>query len=157
MKPKTLILATCLIGILGGIFAKMWLDVPSDQSLIAETLRDATRSGKEGQAGGVLEALSTGFKVGDFEPSGGEIADFVKNQKPEVTILTPTPVIRGDLAEVVSSVRIKFGVGNIGASHTVNDVRIVLQKEAGLRYGVFPTPRWRIIKVSAPNSDSIGQ
>ncbi|MBL8059438.1 MAG: hypothetical protein JNK63_01840 [Chthonomonas sp.] len=157
MKPKTLIIIFCIVGLLGGFFAKVWLDTPSDQELIRETLREATRNGKEGKPGGVHDYLSGSFKVGDYEPSGADISEFIKSQRPEVTVLEPNPVIRGEVAEIVSPVEIKFGVGNIGASNRVEGVRIVLHKESALKYGVFPTPRWKIVEVTAPTGNPFGQ
>ncbi len=152
MKAKGVAIAVCCLGLLGGLFAKMYFEVPSDQALIEEALREATKNGKEGKPGGVLDYLSGDFRVGEFAPTSGDVADFVKNQKPEVTILDPKPIIRGDLAEITSSVSIKFGVGNIGTTQTVDNVRVVLRRETGLKFGIFPAPRWKIVEVSAKDA-----
>ena len=157
MKPKTLITIFCIVGLLGGAFAKMWLDVPSDQELIRETLAEATRNGKEGKPGGVLDYLSGGFKIGDYEPDSADISAFIKTQKPEVTVLEPNPVIRGEVAEIISPVEVRFGIGNIGAAQTIEGVRVVLHKESGMRYGIFPTPRWKIVEVTTPTGNPFGQ
>lgn len=150
MKSKTVAICFCMVGLLGGVFAKLWLEAPGDQDLIRDALRQATRNGKEGKPGGVLDYLSAGFKVGDFEPTSGDISEFVRRQRPEITVLEPNPVIRGDLAEITSPVEIKYGIGNIGATRRVEGVRVIMRREAGLRYGIFPTPRWRIVSVEPP-------
>lgn len=155
MKNKGVLIAVFSLGLLGAIFAKMWFDVPSDQVLIEESLREATKNGKEGKPGGVLDYLAGGFKVGGMEPSSGDVSDFVRNQKPEITILDPRPIIRGDMAEIVSTVEIRYGIGNIGTSQKVDNVRVTMRKESGLRYGIFPCPRWKIVEVSAKDA-SIG-
>lgn len=152
MKNKSVLIAVFSLGLLGGIFAKVWFDVPSDPVLIEEALREATKNGKEGKPGGVLDYLAGGFKIGGFEPNAADVSDFVRNQKPEVTILEPRPIIRGDVAEIVSPVEIKFGIGNLGTSQKVNDVRVILHKESGFRYGIFPCPRWKIVEVSAKDA-----
>ncbi len=152
MKAKGPILGLLALGFLGGVFAKMWFDVPSDETLIKEAIAEAVRNGKEGKPGGVLDYLSGDFNIQGFSPSSGDVKDFVKSRKPDVEILEPTPDIRGEVAQIISPVKISIGVGNLGWNQTVNDVKIELRKESGLKYGVFSAPRWKIVRVSAEDA-----
>lgn len=152
MKSKGPIFALFGLGILVGVFAKMWFDVPSDQVLIEQALAEATRNGKEGKPGGVLDYLSGDFSIQGFSPSSSDVKQFIKDRKPEVTVTQINPRISGDTAEVVSPVNIRIGAGNLGWNQTVEGVKITLRRESGFRYGVFPSPRWKIVSVNAQDA-----
>lgn len=152
MSPKGWILVGCGVVIAGGIFARMWFDVPSDKVLIRQAIEEASRNSKEGKPGGVLDYLSGTFTIQGFSPSEGDIRQFIRERKPEVEVLNMEPTIRGDQAEIVTPVNLKLGVGNLGFNQTVNGVKITLRRESGFRYGIFPTPRWKIVTVSAEDA-----
>jgi hypothetical protein len=127
-----------------------FLGQPSDQQLIKEALEDAVKASRDGRPGGVLDNLSGSLQYnGDDVLDRGAIADYVKRAKPDITIVSPTPVIRGDRAIISSAVDVTMRVGPASVPMHIDQVEITLARESGVRFGLLPTKVWRIRSVTA--------
>lgn len=133
-----------------------------DATMIRETLRQSLEASRNGKPGQVLEALSGSLKVNDEEPGGmrGTIVNYIKNQRPDIEVTNPTPIVTGDEARITSPVRIKVSLPLGAGEHSVNvkDVVLVFHKETARQYLIFPVKKWRLAEVQAPPMalDTIG-
>jgi hypothetical protein len=124
---------------------------PSDRQLIREAVEQSAQASREGRPGGVLEYLSKSLTFNDIPAeSRAEIAKFISQSKPEVEIRNPEPVISGNTAEIVTPVQVKFSYLAFSFDQEIPNVRIVLQKEAGTKWLIVPTKKWRIVSITAP-------
>ncbi|MBS1723743.1 MAG: hypothetical protein JSS66_12410 [Armatimonadetes bacterium] len=127
---------------------------PSDRQLIAQALQDSCQASREGRPGGVMDYLSSSMRY-NGEPIGDrrEVARYIKQTRPEVVILNPTPVINGQTATVVSPVEVKISIGPMPVSMRLENVRITLSRETGFKWLVVPAPKWRITEIKADEID----
>lgn len=128
----------------------------SDRALIDQALDEAILASKEGRAGGVLDLLSRQLEV-NGEPilQRGEIADFIKKQKPDVTIeRTPLKLSEdGKTAEMKAPVSVKLKLLTFEKTFTFQNVTFAFAKEEATEYLVIPTKKWRIVRVTAGDFD----
>lgn len=124
---------------------------PDDPKLIRQALDEAVRASREGRPGGVVELLSQNLKLNNVDVGGNQrqIADFIRTQKPDVTVQNPTPQITGDEARIVSPVELSLGL--LG-KRNLNEVTMIFRKEDTTQYLIFPSRRWRLVEVRAPDS-----
>lgn len=126
---------------------------PDDQKLIQQALHDSLQASREGRPGGVLDILSTKFKINDQQPgSRWDIAKFIRDNKPEIDVANNLATISGDKAEIVTPVHVKVSFLNQTWDQNVNNVTLVFQKEEGHRYVVFPTTEWHLTDVLVPDN-----
>ncbi|MBS1707982.1 MAG: hypothetical protein JSS65_04590 [Armatimonadetes bacterium] len=135
-----------LLALLGAYY----LNRPSDETQIQQTLKEAVLASKEGKPNPVMEAISSGFKYDGESPDRREIARVVKEAKPEIVVLSPVPTISGNDAKVHSDVAVKFEFMGMTMDQTVKDVEITFAREAAVDFGVLPSSRWRITGVTGP-------
>lgn len=124
-----------------------------DKAMIQETLQESLQASREGKAGGVLDALSKSLTVNDQQADGnfGQIANFIKNQKPDLNVTNPNPIVTGDEATITSPVEIKTSLPIVGEhTVTVKDVVLTFHKETAREYLFIPVPKWRLVGVQAP-------
>lgn len=148
--------AMVVIGVVAAILVvlRFGLQSPSDQELISQALKESIQATKEGKPGGVLEHLSRSLVLNDeANVNRRDIADFIRDIKPDITVHDPKPTVAGERAEIVSDVTLKIGVLGVGISQNLSNVRIEFGREVGTKWGVFPTKAWRITSVSAPDID----
>ncbi|RYG20872.1 hypothetical protein EON82_19760 [bacterium] len=125
-----------------------------DKTLIRESLRQSLEASRKGEPGGVLEAISSKFKFNDQEASGNTsmIANYIRNQKPDIEVTNQNPIVTGDEARITSPVKLKLSVPILGdKTVTIPDVVMVFQKETTREFLVFPVPKWRLTEVQAQN------
>lgn len=124
---------------------------PDDQKLIQDALAEAVKASKEGKPGGVMDLLSNNLKVNDqaVGANGRDIANFVRNQKPNVTVLEPKAQITGEEGRIVSPVELEmFPFGK----RTLNEVTMIFRKEDATSYLVIPVTKWRLVEVRVPDT-----
>ncbi len=161
MKRAYGILALVLLVVVGFRVVSLLSGQKDDATMIRESLRQSLEASRKGEPGGVLEAVSNSIKVNgeDQGGNGGMIAKYIKNQKPNIEVTNPNPIVTGDEASITSPVRIKISVPVMG-DHTVTmkDVVMTFHKETGREYLIFPVKKWRLSEVSAPSValDSLG-
>lgn len=125
---------------------------PSDKELIRDAVKESVEASREGRPGGVLEYLSNSFTFNDQEaPNRREIGKWIRQGKPEVVLRNSEPVISGETAEIVTPVHVKFDYLAFKFDQEIPNVRITLQKEAGTKWLIVPTKKWRIVSVTAPD------
>jgi hypothetical protein len=125
---------------------------PNDQVLISQALMDSIQASKEGRPGGVLDLLSSKFKINDQEPGRFDIAKFIRERKPDVTVDNDKAVVSGDSAQIQTSVEVKLSFLNQNFDQRVDNVTLVFQKEAAHKYLVIPTTAWHLTDVEVPNN-----
>ncbi|GMV87660.1 MAG: hypothetical protein AMXMBFR81_05910 [Chthonomonas sp.] len=129
----------------------------SDEALIVEAVDEAARASQEGRPGGVLEHLSKSL-VFNNEAVGfnrKSIADFVREQKPKVTLGERKVEIApdGKTATMRTPVTLTVKILTFERPLTIDNVVIEFKKEDAMQYLVVPTRKWRIAKVTAPDFD----
>ena len=143
---------------LAGLTVLFLVTAPTDEELIREALEESVQASRDGRPSAVLDHLSrsltfNGMPVG----SRSEIADFVRRTKPEIELGPVEPVIEGDVATVVTSVRVNVSLPGFSAGQKVSQVQIRLARERGVRWLLFPGARWRISEVTVPDLASVQQ
>lgn len=139
-----------LVALIGGRFIYGALTRPDDRTQVKQALADAIEASRDGRPGSVVDKLSDSLKVnGEGGPSLRQVAEFVKNNHPRVTVANPEPTIRGDEAEIDSDVRIEISL--LGErSLDLKNVQILFRKESGRDWLIFPTTNWKLSEVRIP-------
>ncbi len=151
MKPRIIIIA--VIVAIVGICAPMFF-VPSDKVLIHDALQESIKASRDGRPGGVLDFLSKSLKINDNESeSRWSVADFIKKSRPDVEIENQEPQIEGETARIVSPVTVSLGLGPVQTPIRLEKVDIRLQKEMGTKFLIFPSPKWRIVRINLSEED----
>lgn len=138
-----------LLAVAGGILF-VQASAPKDPEAIRRALRSSIEASREGRPGGVLEKLSIQFKINDESPGNMlDIAKFVREQKPDVTIPDPSDdaiVVTGDEAQLTTPVKVKMPMMDLD----LKEVTIRFKKEQSLAYFFVPVKVWKVDSVSAP-------
>jgi hypothetical protein len=80
------------------------------------------------------------------------VANFIKNSRPDVTVENQQAVITGDVATIVSPVRLKLDLLGRTIDKQIDDVTIKFKKEEAMTYLIIPTRKWRLTEVRAPDA-----
>ena len=142
--------------VLAGLTVLFIVTAPSDEDLIRTALEESIQASREGRPSVVLDNISrsltfNGAPVG----SRAEIADFVRRNKPDFEIGPIDPVIDGDVATIVTSIRMNGTVLTYSFDETVSGVQIRFTRETGVRWLLFPGTKWRISEVTVPDLASV--
>lgn len=130
---------------------------PNDQALIREALRQSVEASREGRPGGVLDVLSSQFEINNEAPgTRGQIAQFVRDSKPDVEVKNQEAVITGDLATIVSPVHLKVSFLGQTIDQEFPSVEITFRKEDSTRWLIVPTREWKLAEVRL-REDVVGQ
>jgi hypothetical protein len=148
-KPTALVWVIGVIVVLVALrFGLPAIHHPDDRTLIHQALADSIQASKEGRPGGVLDKLSDKFKINDMEPgTRHQIADFIRNSRPDVVIKNDTVQFVGDEARMVTPVEIQANVLGQNMSRTLNPVTLVFRKEDATEYLIIPTRAWKLAEV----------
>lgn len=157
MKRPILIVAAIVL-VLVGIRIVAGLNGPDDKQLVRQALADSIKASKEGRPGGVMDKISNKLTVNDTEVGQmGNIANFIKQSRPDVEVLTPDPVILGDEARITSPVKVSMSLpGGAGFDRTIDNVILIFAKEDSMTWLIFPSKQWRLKEVKMPD-DVMGQ
>lgn len=155
MKKPILVIAAILV-VLVGVRVVMGLAPQDDKKLVREALAESIAASREGRPGGVMDKISSKLVInGEPLVSNPQIANWIRNSKPDVVVEKPDPVIMGDEAQITSPVRVKLAnpIGNGNAlDRTVNDVTLIFAKESATTFLIIPTTKWRLREVKLPDS-----
>ena len=124
----------------------------NDQQQIAQALQNSIQASKEGRPGGVLDLLSDKFKINEQSPGTFNVAKFIRNQKPDITVANTTAVVSGDTARIDTAVHVKFSYLTQTFDQNIPNVTLVFQREEGHKYIFFPTTEWHLTNVEVPNN-----
>ena len=142
--------------VLAGLTVLFIVTAPSDEDLIRAALEESVQASRDGRAGGVLGHLSPSLTFNGMPvASRAEIADFVRKSRPDVELGPVEPVIEGNVATVVTSVRINVSFLGYSADQKLSGVQIRLARETGVRWLLFPGTKWRISEVTVPDLASV--
>ena len=151
---KALHLRLGLIGVILAIFLIKFISVsffgPSDDKLVREALDRAIVASREGRPGGVLESLTSHFKMNSDMPGGAQIANFIKDSHPDVTVENYDAIINGDTARITSPVRVKVSFMGHDFDQRVENVSMVFKREDGHVWLIIPARDWKLEQVFVP-------
>jgi hypothetical protein len=128
-----------------------WINRPNDATLVRQALLEAIQASREGRPGSAAELLGTSIKIDNVEVTSvqRQITDFIRKQRPNLTVDHPAPKIIGNEARIVSSVEIDLGLfGN----RRLRQVTMIFRKEDSTEYLVIPTRKWHLVEVRTPES-----
>ena len=153
-----------ILGVTGGIVLLLavgkiglgFLNQPDDKTLITEAIKEAQKASKEGRPGGVLDFLDIPqLKVNEVEAAGAskDIANYVKNMKPDIEFTKIEPIITGDDARIETTAKVKIGVAMFTRDMKLPNVVINLKKEVDHEWLFIPKKSWKITEIRAPDAD----
>jgi len=125
---------------------------PDDQKLVADALTQSIEASKEGRPGGVLDILSSKFRINNQDPGRVNIAKFIRDSKPDVEVANMQAVVSGDTARIDSPVHVKAHFLTQQFDQQIPNVTFVFKKEEGTRYLVIPTTEWHLTDIEVPNN-----
>lgn len=126
-----------------------------DKTQILAALDESILASKEGRPGGVMDKLSVYFQINDEAPgSRRQVADFIRNSKPDVTVTNTDVKVFGEEAWIVSPVEVHANFLGQEISKTLKEATIVFKKEDAFEYLVIPVEKWKVYRVEVPE-DSI--
>lgn len=151
MKRAAIGIALLLVAILGGVLLTVTGAKPNDAQLIREALDRSIKASREGRPGGVVDLLSRQLKFNEQEMSGnvGQIAQFIREQRPDLTVERVEPLVTGDEARVTSPVTLKLGFLGQSRDFRIKEVTLVFKKEASRRWLIIPDHKWSLSEVRA--------
>jgi len=125
-----------------------------DQQQIEQALDDSIKASKEGRPGGVMDKLSDNLKVNSQKTSGNrsQIANYIKENRPDVIVKNRHAVVSGDEAKIESSVEIELNILGQTRKVELNDVTMTFRKEDDHIYVFIPVQRWKLAEVQVPES-----
>lgn len=151
MNRKVAVIVGLVVALIAVLVLRSTLFGPNDRQLIDSAIQESIQASRDGRPGGVLEYLSQSFRINDQDPgSRRNIAQFIKQSKPEVKLSTYEPVIDGNTASIVTDAAVNIDYLGMKMDGTLKNVKIVLQKEQGTKWLVLPDRQWRIVSVTAP-------
>ena len=151
MKKPILVLAAILV-VLVGARAVLSMGGGDDKKQIVEALQESIKATKEGRPGGVMDKISDHFTINDTDVvARGQIINWIKNLKPDITVSHQDPVITGDEAQITSPVSIKGKGMGIDFDRTVEGITLIFAKESATEWLVIPTKKWRLKDVKVPD------
>ena len=153
MKKPILVVAAILV-VLVGVRVVMGLAPQDDKKLVREALAEAIKASREGRPGGVMDKISDNLNVNGDPVRKGQVMNWIRNSKPDVTVEKQDPVIIGEEAQITSpvQVKLKLPIGNgIAFDRTIDNVTMVFAKESATDWLIIPTTRWRLREVKLPD------
>ena len=159
MKRAYAVLALVLVVIVGFRALSVLTGQKDDATLIRDALRHSLEASRKGEPGGVLDLLSSSVTVNGESQAGvsGQIAEFIRKQRPDVEVENQQPIVTGDEARITSPVTIKADIPIVGTQTIqMKDVVLTFQKESGHSMLVIPVKKWRLTGVTAPSDGLTG-
>jgi uncharacterized protein YjeT (DUF2065 family) len=156
-KPIWIVLGVVIVLI--GIRIVMGLAPQDDKKLIKEALAESIKASREGRPGGVMDKISTKLTVNNEQFSRSQIANVIRDSKPEIEVTQQDPVVMGDEAQITSPVRLKLSapIGKaVAFDGTIKDVTLIFAKESATDWLIIPTTKWRLKEVKLPD-DAMSQ
>lgn len=154
-RKITWLVAFVVAGIGLAAFA-FFQDSGSDAEQIRKALDESILAAKEGRSGSVLELLSRDFRFNNQAMGPGrQVAEFIRDAHPDVTISEGEPIVDGDQAIIESAVSIKLGAP-LNTTFELPKVRLQFRKERAAKWLIFPGHQWRLVRATStefPSSD----
>ncbi|MDR3690543.1 MAG: hypothetical protein P4L46_14290 [Fimbriimonas sp.] len=153
-KKGLTILGIVLVLLLGGRAIVVVLSHQDDRTLIQQALKESIQASKEGRPGGVMDKLSDDIKLNGESEEGNqrEIARFIRDSKPEITVQDMNPVVTGNEATITSPVDLTLSMLGIERSRHLKEVTLIFRREEGREWLVIPVSNWKLAEVHVPQS-----
>ncbi|RYG37926.1 hypothetical protein EON81_05220 [bacterium] len=152
---KTIAIVGGILVVLVGVRVGIGLvNQPDDQTLIRAAIKESIQDSKEGKPGGVLDLLSDNFKVNSntMGINQGQISQFIRNQKPELTVVNDKALVTGDEARIVSPVDLKLNMLGQSMERQIKEVTMVFRKEESRGFLFLPQKKWKLTDVRVPDT-----
>lgn len=157
MSGKTkvwIFIMLALAAIVGGMFV-VARDTRPDEEQIRTALQESIDLSREGRPGGVLDLLSSQFKIaGIVNLSPAAIAEQIRKNKPDIKFSNEILTVEGSSAQMMADVKIagSVGIGPIEKSFDVpvNGVVLVFRKEDARKFLFIPAKVWKLTEVQLP-------
>ncbi|MBI1755753.1 MAG: hypothetical protein HYR64_01435 [Fimbriimonas ginsengisoli] len=131
----------------GKYISANWLN-GGDSRQVREALDRALEACRKGEANPVLDTLSDQLKVNDQSaPSRRDVAQFIRQARPEITVASAEPFVYGDQARMTAPTHVRVQWLLFSADRDVGAVTYVFRRETGFEWLVVPVPRWRLSEV----------
>lgn len=144
-----------VVAVILGLFVWKYVSTnffgPPDQTLIRQALDRAILASKEGRPGGVMDFLADKFSVNSSEYGSRQIANFIKDGHPDVSVPDEPAIIADDKARITAPVRIKVSYLGFNLDQTVDNVSLVFERETGREWLFIPVPQWKLAQVQVPD------
>lgn len=137
----------------GGSYAYLNFFRGGDARLIKDALSESLLASKEGRPGSVMDLLSDKLKLNDQEAGPRrQIAEFIKNSRPEITVKNVEPVINPTegTAKITSSVHLKVGAFGQNIDTDIPNVTLTFKREDAMQWAVIPVKQWKLSDVTVP-------
>jgi hypothetical protein len=140
--------------LVAGLLQLLLASGPSDEKLIRDALQESLRASKEGRPGGVVELLSDQLQFNEeMVPNKRQIAQFVRDSRPEVSVSEKSLEVRGERALMVADVSVRLATPlGFNLDRIFRDVQLQFRKEPGTRLLILPDSKWRLYRVLAPDT-----
>ena len=157
MKKPILIIVAILV-VLVGIRTILSMGGADDKALVKAALKESIEASKDGRPGGVMDKISDKLTVNKEQvASMSQIAKWIRDSKPDVTVTQQEPIILENEARITSPVTIKASFpGGVDLDKTIDGVTLIFAKESAMDYFIIPTKKWRLKEVLLP-SDVMAQ
>ncbi len=150
-KPLIWIIVA-IVALVGIRVAVSSMNAPNDQEQIQLALAESIKASKEGRPGGVMDKLSANLKLNEMDTSGNrnQIANYIRESKPDVNVLEKTAVITGDEAQIKSPVQLSVNLLGQKMERQMEDVTLIFRRENDRAYLIFPTKKWKLAEIRVP-------
>jgi hypothetical protein len=126
---------------------------PTDETLIQQALTDSLEASRKGEPGAVMDLISKQLKVNEQSYSDSpQIAKFIKESKPDITIQDRKTLITGDEARIVSPVEIKLSMLGQSMDQSIDNVTLIFHREEARGFLFLPVVKWRLTEVRLPEN-----
>ena len=128
------------------------MNQPDDKTLITEAITEAQKASREGRPGGVLDFLNLRdlkFNDMDIPGAGGDIANYIKNQKPDIQFAKIEPIVTGDDARIESPATVSVSILSFSKEVPIPNVIIKLKRETDREWLFIPKKKWKITEIRA--------
>jgi len=119
----------------------------NDETQIRVALNESIKASKDGKAGGVLDLFSQNLTLNrqEMPVDRRQIAQFIKDYKPDVEIPNQEVQVIGEEARIISPM--ELSIGPFG-TRTVSEATFVFKRESDRLYGIIPSSKWRLTDVT---------
>lgn len=144
------VIVGALVLIYGGKYIANTFFGPSDEELIKRALTEAVTASREGRSGGVLDFIGDSFKINNTQIGGRQVSDFIRNQKPDISIDYHTPQFGADMARMTSTAKIKIGGFGLSENFELKNITLDFKKENSNDILLLPVKKWKLEAVHVP-------
>ncbi len=155
INAKTMLIpAVAIILLIGGKFILMSANRTDDKVLVRQALLDSIKASREGRPGGVMDKLSEHIKFNGQSEAGNErdIARYIRQSKPDITVQNMDPEVSGDEAKIISPVTVSMGLLGQSMGQTLKKVTITFRREDDHEWLIFPVKRWKLAEVETTDA-----